>query len=190
MPTVSPYIISEEEKCVFCLACLRVCPTKAIMFPNNKAQVVEEKCIYCSSCTEVCAEKALRPFSQLEKVKSLVRNNKAVAILAPEYAAAFHPAAPYQVEAALQRLGFYSVEDTLLAEELIAYEYEKFLKESSRTTIRSTCPVVVSWIEKFFPDLVPLLAPFLTSPLAMGKLVKSFTEVMLPLFTLDPAWHR
>ncbi len=172
MPTVSPYFKTDEEKCVFCLACLRVCPTKAIMFPNNKAYVVEEKCIYCSSCLEVCAEKALSTINRIEEVKKILETKKAVAILAPEYAAAFHPAAPYQVEAALQRLGFYSVEDTLLAEELIAYEYEKYLKEATQTTIRSTCPVVVSWIEKFYPDLTSLLAPFLSAPLAMGKLVK------------------
>lgn len=172
MPTASPYYKSDEEKCVFCLACLRVCPTKAIMFPNNKAYIAEEKCIYCSSCLEVCAEKALSAFSRLEEVKKLIENRKVVAILAPEYAAAFHPAAPYQVEAALQRLGFYSVEDTLLAEELIAYEYEKFLKEANQTTIRSTCPVVITWIEKFYPDLISLLAPFLPASLAMGRLVK------------------
>lgn len=48
-------------------------------------------------------------------------------------------------------------------------EYEKYLKEADKPVISSTCPVVVNFIQKYYPELVKNLAP-IVSP--MGALVQ------------------
>ncbi len=45
------------EKCIYCGACQRVCPTGAIKVEPNKSWSYDmKKCIYCGACQEVCSE--------------------------------------------------------------------------------------------------------------------------------------
>lgn len=174
MPTPSEVILTKEEKCVNCLACIRICPVKSVMFSKGFAQVFEEKCIYCGQCLIICPEKAFYYQSELEKARELVKNKRTVAILAPEYVVSFYPLSNSKAEAGLEKLGFFSVEDTILADELLAYEYEKLIKKTpfDQPLVRSTCSVVVKLVQKHFPEVIPFLAPLVSSPIAMGRLIK------------------
>jgi len=53
----------DETKCIGCVACMKVCPTKAIRVRNAKAQINFERCIDCGGCLRVCPHNAIIPLT-------------------------------------------------------------------------------------------------------------------------------
>ncbi|MGH6690750.1 MAG: 4Fe-4S binding protein, partial [Gammaproteobacteria bacterium] len=53
----------DPDRCVACLACVRVCPTDAIAVVGAEVkplvQVVDEACIRCGECYSVCPHDAV-----------------------------------------------------------------------------------------------------------------------------------
>lgn len=56
-PGVSPYPITDREKCIKCGICAEVCPTAAI--PVEEPWLTNDaKCVICGACAKYCPEKA------------------------------------------------------------------------------------------------------------------------------------
>ncbi|HAW59864.1 MAG TPA: hypothetical protein DCW86_00130 [Actinobacteria bacterium] len=169
-------IETPEGRCKQCYACVRLCPIKAIKVGQGQVKVNSEKCIFCGRCIVACSRGAKVVVSEREAVEDLLTKGKAVAILAPEYVAYFHPTDPFRVQAALLKMGFHAIEDTIVGEELLADDYLRLFRESKEPIIRSTCPVIVEWVEKYFPDFLSYLAPIVSPPIAQGRLCKEIYE--------------
>jgi len=54
------YPVIQHNKCLFCLACLNTCPSKAIAIENKKISIDYAKCIACFCCQEVCPAAAIK----------------------------------------------------------------------------------------------------------------------------------
>lgn len=169
-------IETPEGRCKQCYACVRLCPVKAIKVGQGQVEVASERCIFCGRCIVACSQGAKVVVSEREAVEDLLAKGQAVAILAPEYVAYFHPTDPLRVQAALLRMGFHAIEDTIVGEELVADGYLRLFRESKEPVIRSACPVIVEWVEKYFPDLLSYLAPLVSPPIAQGRLCKEIYE--------------
>lgn len=170
---------------------MRVCPVRAVRIRDGKADVVSERCIGCGACVNVCSQRALRTRDNLDEVRRLLAKDRAVAILAPEYIAAFHPATAEQVESALDRLGFYSIETTILGEELVAMEYERMLAHlNGQVYVRSTCPAVVARLQRYHPQLATNLAPIVSPMIAQGRLVKAIYNEPVRTVYIGPCIAR
>ncbi|MEW6276703.1 MAG: sigma 54-interacting transcriptional regulator [Bacillota bacterium] len=161
-------------KCRMCYACIRNCPVKAIKVIDGQAQVVPELCIACGHCVQVCAQKAKMVEREVEKVEAYLRQEKAVACLAPSFVVEFHPAWPGQVVTALRRLGFAEVHEVAFGAYLVTCEYRQFLQETGdrQGWITTPCPAVVNLVEKFFPRLIPQLIPVVSPAIALGRYLK------------------
>ncbi len=156
----------DADTCVGCLACLRVCASKAITVDGLAVQINDDTCIRSGECLSECPHDAIRAVGDVERALALVEEGDAVLILAVEAAAHFYPLTPEQVVNACYHAGFRVVHRGILGDELVAEEYRRIWDDTEwGTMIRSTCPVVVERIQREYPELVPYLAPFKT-PLA------------------------
>jgi diguanylate cyclase (GGDEF)-like protein len=167
-------VYSKSENCKYCLGCIRICPVKALKSVDEKYfDIIDERCISCGLCAYACTQDALRVESDIERVKDILAHRKAIAVLATEYVAAFYPHRPEVVVAAFEEAGFAVVEDTTLAEEYVAREYLSFLrKQPEGTIIRSSCPAVVTYFEKYHPSLLSMLAPIASPMVVAGRIYK------------------
>ena len=87
------------------------------------------------------------------------------------------------MKVALKKLGFYDVRETAEGAYIVKEEYSKILDINKYPVfITSSCPVINSLIEKYYPEALPYLAPVVTPMVAHGKLIKSEDESLKVVF--------
>lgn len=164
----------NKANCKHCYKCLRVCPVKAIKFKNDQASIVEERCIACGHCFIACPQNARKVASDLNSVKSAIKDGKKViASVAPSYIGAFPMERGEQLVTALKKLGFVYVEETAIGADIVSSLYEEELSKGTRKNIITTaCPSANLLIEKYFPSLTNYMLPIVSPMLAHGKMMK------------------
>jgi diguanylate cyclase (GGDEF)-like protein len=185
-------IASRKDACKECWGCVRTCPARAIRVVDGVSEVIDAKCVRCGLCVSECAHTGHVVRDDTDIVRGLLDSGvPVVAVLATEFVAALHPMAPAEIEAGLERLGFYAVESTLLGEETVAVAYEnRHAGASGVPIIRSTCPVVGEWIKRFHPSLTPALIPIVPPYIAQARLVKSVYPVGTAVVYASPCYAR
>ncbi|MGE9881602.1 [Fe-Fe] hydrogenase large subunit C-terminal domain-containing protein [Blautia obeum] len=164
----------KDASCKHCYKCVRYCEVKAILVENEQAHIMKNHCINCGHCLEVCPQNAKTFASDMERVKGYLRQGmKTIISIAPSYLGVLEYDKPGQIVDALQRLGFYEVRETAEGAALVTREYWKLLKAGEMTNIITTCcPSVNDLIEKYYPELVPMMAPVVSPMIAHGRLIK------------------
>lgn len=168
------FIFTIEEKCRGCYACVRSCPARAIQVKEGIARVMDERCVACGHCINVCAVGAKQARSDIDLVwQLLTQPAPVIAVLSSTLPAAFPEIRPRQMISALKKLGFSEIMETAFGAKLVCREYARLVKESKGELIlTSTCPAVVSFIERFYPQLIDNLAPIVSPATAMGRIIK------------------
>ena len=164
----------KATKCRHCYKCVRNCEVKAIMVKDGRAEIMPENCILCGRCLQICPQSAKTLVSDLNLVKDMVESGEKVVVsIAPSYMGLLKFHTIGQVRSALMRLGFADVRETSEGAALVTAEYAKLLAEGSMENIISTCcPSVNALIEKYYPQLIPYLAPVVSPMIAHGRLIK------------------
>lgn len=164
----------KEAKCKNCYKCVRTCEVKAITVKNEQAQIMNDKCILCGHCLEACPQNAKTFISDLNKVKTYLRDKIPTIIsIAPAYLGILKYKTPGQVITALMKLGFTMVRETAEGAALVTAEYQKLLTAGEMENIITTCcPSVNDLIEIYYPDLTRYMAPVDSPMIAHGKLLR------------------
>ncbi len=180
-------ITVKSDQCKRCYGCIRECPAKAILVVNGQASIEQERCIACGHCITVCSQGAKEILSfQSTGFSTALHNQKAIAIVAPSFAASWHTNYKKLPEA-LRKLGFLKVIETAFGADLISPLYVKDLENSPvKTIISSSCPAVVNFIEKYHPDLVPNLAKIVSPMAALGRYLRTIYDESYHIVFIGP----
>ena len=130
----------KKSNCKNCYKCIRHCPVKAIRFSGNQAHIIGNECILCGQCFVVCPQNAKEIVDETEKVRVLLQSGDPVVVsLAPSFIANYEGVGIESMRKALQKLGFYDVEETALGATVVKTEYERMLREEDRDVLISSC---------------------------------------------------
>jgi len=170
-----PLIRTIKEKCRVCYTCVRECPAKAIQVRDGQAEVIFDHCIGCGRCFNVCSQQAKEIRDSIQEVSELLKSEyKVVACVAPSVPAEFNDLDHKQFVGVLKTMGFAYVVEVAFGADLVSAKYkELFDKTTSETKgyISTTCPAIVSYVEKYYPELVKNLVPIASPMIAMAKVV-------------------
>ena len=150
----------KKSNCKNCYKCIRHCSVKAIRFSGNQAHIIGNECILCGQCFVVCPQNAKQIVDETEKVKVLLQSGDPVVVsIAPSFVANYEGVGINAMRDALQKLGFYEVEETAIGATIVKNEYERMLKEDERDIIiTSCCHSINLLIQKYFPAELEYLA--------------------------------
>lgn len=164
----------KATKCRHCYKCVRYCEVKAIMVKDGRAEIMPDNCVLCGHCLQICPQSAKTLVSDLRKVQEMIEDGERVVIsIAPSYMGLLKYHTIGQVRSALLQLGFEDVRETSEGAALVTVEYEKLLEEGKMENIITTCcPSVNELIEKYYPELVPQMAPVVSPMIAHGMMLK------------------
>jgi diguanylate cyclase (GGDEF)-like protein len=172
---------------------VRHCPASAIAVVDGVPTVLTDRCVDCGLCVTSCGNSGYGVRDDVPAVLDLLESERrVVAVLASEYVAALHPMSFDEIERQLSEIGFASVEDTVLGEELVAVAYEQ-LRASSDSVLprlRSTCPVAVAWVTRFYPQLAETLVPIVPPYVAQARLIKAIYADEVAVVYVSPCWSR
>lgn len=172
-PVKEPLVQTIKEKCRVCYTCVRECPAKAIRIYNGQAEVIQERCIGCGNCFKVCTQQAKKVRSSIEKVEILIDMGKqVVATVAPSFAAEFNELDYRKFAGILRTMGFSHVVEVAFGADLVSYHFKELVTNNpNKHYISTSCPSIVSYIEKFHPGLVRNLAPIASPMIAIGRVI-------------------
>lgn len=167
-------VFTVKDKCKICYTCVRECPVKAIKVVNGQAEVISARCIGCGNCVTVCSQGAKIYLDSRSDVYNLLKSDKPViAMVAPSFPAEFSEIEDYNVFVGMiKQLGFDKIVEVSFGADLISREYAEVVEKSDKPLISSDCPAIVYYIEHYYPDLVPSLAPIASPMVAIARIVK------------------
>jgi len=166
----------DESACVNCHRCISVCPVKyCIDGSGETVSLIPERCIGCGNCIDACTHRARLPLDDLDAFMAAAgKREKLVAIVAPAAAAQFGGNL-LRLNGFLESLGVEACFDVSFGAELTVRSYLSYIREKHpKLLISQPCPVVVSYIELYRPELLPYLAPLDSPMLHMAKAIRSF----------------
>jgi Na+-translocating ferredoxin:NAD+ oxidoreductase RNF subunit RnfB len=173
---LGPVIEVNEDKCVNCHMCISACPVKfCIDGSGDKVRINHALCIGCGSCITACTHEARRGIDSTEAFfAALARRDPMIAIVAPAVAARF-PGQLLRFNGWLKSLGLRAVFDVSFGAELTVASYLRHLAaKKPRMIIAQPCPVVVSYLELYQPELLPYLAPADSPMMHTIKMIREF----------------
>lgn len=159
-------IRTDVEKCVGCNTCVAVCPQ---LFANKiykdeadniKIEVINENCVACGECIRHCPHDARYYEDDTPKFFDALKNNSVDAIVVAPAFVLNYPQDYKQVFAWLKSKGVKYIWDTSFGADITTVLYVKAIKELGlKTVIAQPCRTVVNSIQRFYPNLIPLLSP-------------------------------
>lgn len=125
---------------------------------------------------------------ELKEKINLIKNNEAVAMLAPTFAIDFkYP----NIIGMLKHLGFKEVTELTFGARMVNWAYANYIKEhkDQELFISSPCPTVVALIKTQYPELVKYLMPIVSPMAAMARVHKKLNPNCKVIF-ISPCWAK
>ena len=150
----------DEERCIGCSRCMKICPTEAIRIFGGKAAIQEHRCVDCGKCYEVCPAQAVS--IKDDDFEAFRKYSHSVALLPAVFMGQFpDDISVSKVYATLYELGFAHVMEVESAAMIYRDAKERYAREHPeiRPLISSFCPAIVRLIQIKYPSLAENVMP-------------------------------
>ena len=196
-------IIRDQEKCILCGRCIRVCEevtgVACIDFSKRGSETIvstafnkginTSSCVNCGQCIINCPTGAITEKSHFAEVKDALADSKKTVIVQYAPAVSVSIAEKFgmkpgkdisgKLNAALRRMGFDYVFDTSFAADLTIMEESSELisrikENKTLPLITSCCPAWVKYAEEFYPEFIPNISSCKSPQQMAGAVIKSY----------------
>jgi NADP-reducing hydrogenase subunit HndD len=196
-------VVRNSEKCVLCGRCVRVCEEvqgvtnlgrqgrgfTTVVTPAHFANMDDSVCIQCGQCINVCPTAAFLEKSGTDEVWNALNNPDLHVVVqtAPSIRAAIGegfgmpPGTPAtgKMVTALRLLGFDGVFDTDFGADLTIVEeanefIHRFTQGGLLPMFTSCSPGWISFMEKFYPELIPHASTCRSPMMMVSVLLKTY----------------
>lgn len=160
-------LVFTNDKCVGCNKCIKACSAMGACIssaPNEDGQsridVDPNKCIACGACFDACEHGARDYNDDTERFfEDLSKGVKISVLIAPAFLANY-PREYESVLGGLRKCGANRFISVSFGADITTWAYIKYIQERNYLGgISQPCPAVVGYIERYTPELIPMLFP-------------------------------
>ena len=163
-------IVFTNDNCIGCNKCIKVCSAIGACISieeNGKARIDVDpnKCVACGSCLDVCVHGAREFSDDTERFFDDLRKGEKISLLLAPAFQANYPDEYKSVLGGLKKLGVNRILSVSFGADITTWGYLNYIKDYGFLGgISQPCPALVSYIERYLPELLPKLFP-VQSPL-------------------------
>ena len=181
-------MIFTNEKCVGCNKCIRSCPVlTANVAEGDKININEELCIQCGACFDNCMHDARDFTDDTEQFLNDLKTGKKFSVIVAPAFVANYPKEYKKIYGYLKSLGVAHIYSVSFGADITTWAYISYLKETGKKgLISQPCPAIVNYIEKYQPELIPMLVPLHSPMMAEAIYLKKYKKVTEDLVFLSP----
>lgn len=178
----------DNDKCIKCGECARICSKIESINNNNINKSKEPICVNCGQCVKICPTNSINAKEDYKQVEQEIQKGKIVIVsTAPAVRVALGDEFGYKrgtflegkMVALLKELGFKYVLDTNFGADVTIMEEANELlnrleQNNNLPLFTSCCPSWVKFVETYYPELINNLSSC-KSPISMqGVLIKTY----------------
>lgn len=144
----------QDDFCIGCSHCIKVCPTEALRVSGGKALLYAEWCIDCGRCFRVCPSRAIRVVDDdLDDILSY--KYRVLLVPAVFYAQFEKKVPPGVINDILGDMGFSEICTVEQSADTLVEEINAYVRRApAKPVISSFCPAVIRLIQVRFPSLI------------------------------------
>ncbi|MCR4787783.1 MAG: response regulator [Lachnospiraceae bacterium] len=163
-------IVYTNDNCIGCNKCIKVCSAIGACISkeeNGKARIDVDgnKCVGCGSCIDVCVHGAREYLDDTERFFDDLKKGENISLLLAPAFKANYPDDYESVLGGLKQLGINRIISVSFGADITTWGYLNYIeKYDFLGGISQPCPALVSYIERYLPELIPKLFP-VQSPL-------------------------
>lgn len=186
-------LIITNDNCIGCNKCISVCSCTGATIASqlsdgrNIIDVDNSKCIACGACFDACEHHA-REFNDDTKdfFAALEKGEKISLLVAPAFMSNY-PDDYKKILGTLKLLGANRIFDVSFGADITTWAYLNYLsKNPIADPISQPCPAVVSYVEKYTPELIKKLIPVQSPMMCSAIYVKNELKVGDKLAFISP----
>lgn len=181
-------MIFTNENCISCNKCIRSCPVlTANVSRDSSIDVNDEACIKCGACFKACQHSARDYEDDTEQFLADLKAGKKISILVAPAFVANYPNDYKQIYGYLKALGVVDIFSVSHGADICTWAYIKYIKKTGKTgLISQPCPAIVSYIEKYKPELIKSLIPIQSPLLCEAIYLKEYKHINEDLAFISP----
>lgn len=181
-------MIVTNENCISCNKCIRDCPVlTANKSSDSSIDVNDEACIKCGACFKACQHRARDYEDDTEQFLADLKAGKKISILVAPAFVANYPNDYKQIYGYLKSLGVVNIFSVSHGADICTWAYIEYIKKTGKTgLISQPCPAIVSYIEKYKPELIRSLIPLQSPMMCEAIYLKEYKHVSEDLVFISP----
>jgi len=151
-----------------------------------KVMIDSEKCISCGRCMSACKHNARYYLDDTERFFEDLKNGEKISLIVAPSVRANVPAWQ-RLFTYLKQQGVQKIYDVSLGADICIWAHIKYLEENPEAhLISQPCPVIVSYMEIYQPELLKFLSP-IHSPMACTSIyMKEYEDISGSIAALSP----
>lgn len=194
---IAEKIVYTNDNCAGCKKCIRVCSAwganTATMKENGECKIdIDPKmCISCGACFSVCGHNAREYLDDTERFfEDLKKGEKISIILAPAFKANYYNEYEF-VLGGLKNCGVNRILSVSYGADICTWGYINYIqKHNFLGGISQPCPAVVSYIEKYVPELINKLMPIHSPMMCTAIYAKKYMGLTDKIAFISPCMAK
>ncbi len=187
------FVAINEEKCIGCNACIRVCPVpeanRAVINKENGQAIIsinKDMCISCGECVKHCEHGARFYEDDTEKFFSDLKGGKKITVIVAPALRLTEPDSDAML-AYLRQIGVQVIYDVSFGADICTYMHLKAIREKKVSKVMSQpCAALVEYILKHRHNMIPMLSPVHSPISCTAAYLRKYAGVRGDIACLSP----